>query len=202
MKYLQSLFRKILKPFFYALFYIIVSPLVLLYKIQILFDKKHLAFQTYSQLMSLVPGRVGNRLRYAFYKTTLKSLGKGVTICFGVTFAYPDIIIGDRVYIGPYCHLAMCHLGNDILIATGIYVLSGLEQHGISDITKPISQQEGKLKTVNIGSGSWIGNKALIADHVGEGCVIGSAAVVVKPIPEYSIAVGNPAKVVKSRKNI
>lgn len=198
----MTILKKTIITFINFLFFTAVLPLIILYRLQTIFDKKHIAFQTYSQLMSLIPGRIGNRLRYAFYKLSLKSLGKGVTICFGVTFAYPDIVIGDRVYIGPFCHLAMCHIGNDTLIATGIYILSGLEQHGISDITRPISEQKGKLKTVRIGTGCWIGNKALVANHVGQGSVIGSAAVVVKQIPEYSIAVGNPAKVIKSRKDI
>ena len=49
----------------------------------------------------------------------------------------------------------------------------------------------------------WIGMGAIICPDVkiGRGCVIGAGAVVVDDIPEYSVAVGVPTKVIKSRKN-
>lgn len=54
---------------------------------------------------------------------------------------------------------------------------------------------------INIGNGVWIGFGATILSGVtiGKGAIIGSHAVVVKDIPPYGIAVGNPAKVVKFR---
>lgn len=49
-----------------------------------------------------------------------------------------------------------------------------------------------------IGEGSWIGeNVCVIGASVGRHCVIGANAVVTKDIPDYSVAVGAPARVIK-----
>lgn len=50
-----------------------------------------------------------------------------------------------------------------------------------------------------IGDGSWIGTNSVISGdvHIGKHCVIGANSVVIKDIPDYCVAVGTPAKVVK-----
>ena len=62
-----------------------------------------------------------------------------------------------------------------------------------------IRQQPLQTKPVSIGDGCWIGEKVCILPGVsiGKKCVIGAASVVVKSIPDYCIAAGNPAKVIK-----
>jgi acetyltransferase-like isoleucine patch superfamily enzyme len=52
---------------------------------------------------------------------------------------------------------------------------------------------------VTVGQDTWIGDRALVLADVGQHCVIGAGAVVTKPIPDYAIAVGVPAKVVRFR---
>lgn len=52
---------------------------------------------------------------------------------------------------------------------------------------------------MHIGDGTWIGEKVCILSNVsiGEKCIIGAGSVVTKSVPDYCVAVGNPAKVVK-----
>jgi acetyltransferase-like isoleucine patch superfamily enzyme len=72
----------------------------------------------------------------------------------------------------------------------------------MDDINLPIKDQ-GILKgPVRIGPDTWIATKVTILRNttIGKGCVLGSHAVVKGDIPDYSIAVGAPAKVVKNRK--
>jgi acetyltransferase-like isoleucine patch superfamily enzyme len=72
----------------------------------------------------------------------------------------------------------------------------------MDDINVPIKDQ-GILKgPVRIGPDTWIATKVTILRNttVGRGCVLGSHAVVKGEIPDFSIAVGAPAKVVKNRK--
>jgi len=72
----------------------------------------------------------------------------------------------------------------------------------MDDINMPIKDQ-GILKSpVRIGPDTWIAAKVTVlrGTIVGRGCVLGSHAVVKGHIPDYSIAVGAPAKVVKNRK--
>jgi virginiamycin A acetyltransferase len=63
----------------------------------------------------------------------------------------------------------------------------------------PIREQPGVYPRVTIGRDSWIGDRAVIMADVGKHCVIGAGAVVTKPIPDYAVATGVPARVVKSR---
>ena len=60
-----------------------------------------------------------------------------------------------------------------------------------------ISMEENS--SVVIGEDSWIGTKATIIGkvHVGKHCVIGANSVVTKSIPDYCIAVGSPARIIK-----
>ena len=74
------------------------------------------------------------------------------------------------------------------------------ENHGMDpESEKSYMRQPLVSKPVSIGDGCWIGEKVCILPGVtiGKKCVIGAGSVVTKSIPDYSIAVGNPAKVVK-----
>jgi acetyltransferase-like isoleucine patch superfamily enzyme len=55
---------------------------------------------------------------------------------------------------------------------------------------------------ITIGDDCWIGNRATILDgvRIGRGCVIGAAAVVTRDLPEFSVAVGVPARIVRDRR--
>src|SRR5699024_942362 len=73
--------------------------------------------------------------------------------------------------------------------------------HRMDDITMPIKDQ-GILKSpVRIGPDCWIATKVTVlrGTTIGRGCVLGSHAVVKGDVPDFSIAVGAPAKVVKNR---
>ncbi|MDB5103932.1 MAG: lacA 1 [Fibrobacteres bacterium] len=177
-----------------------VFPIWLCYLLQGLLGGKVTAFYGYSQLMSLFPGTSGDYLRYAFYGLTLPRLGTDACICFGATLSHPGIEIGEKAYIGPFCNLGLCSLGDHVLLGTGVHVMSGFAQHGIADLEIPIREQPGTMVRVSIGEDCWIGNKAVIGADVGRKCVVGAASLVNRELPEYSVAVGNPARVLRSRK--
>jgi acetyltransferase-like isoleucine patch superfamily enzyme len=80
-----------------------------------------------------------------------------------------------------------------------VHILSGLRQHGFENVDSPIKEQPGEFSQVTIGEDTWIGNGAIVGADVGKNCVIGAGSVVLKPIPDFSIAAGNPARVVKHR---
>ena len=83
-------------------------------------------------------------------------------------------------------------MGPDVVILT--------HTHKIADITIPMGLQGSEVKPVTIGNDVWIGMRSIIMPGVtiGEGAVIGAGSVVTKNIPPYSIAVGTPAKVIKT----
>lgn len=113
----------------------------------------------------------------------------------------PSLQIGEGTYIGDFAHIyatGKIVIENDVLIANNVYIADNT--HSYEDINLSIKEQTIKpLPPVRIGSGSWIGEKvSIIGASVGKHCVIGANSVVTKDIPDYSIAVGTPAKVIKS----
>lgn len=67
--------------------------------------------------------------------------------------------------------------------------------HRYDDPTVPIWQQGLDTREITIGRNVWIGAKATIINNVGDGAVIGANAVVTRPVPARSVAVGIPARV-------
>jgi acetyltransferase-like isoleucine patch superfamily enzyme len=52
---------------------------------------------------------------------------------------------------------------------------------------------------VRIGEGSWVGSGAIVMADIGKHCVIAAGAVVTEAVPDYAIAGGVPARVIRSR---
>ncbi len=152
-----------------------------------------------SQMLSMVPGLVGQYIRRAFYSRTLAHCDPSVTIEFGCLFSQAGARLDRNVYIGPHCHLGLVHLEADVLLAAGVHVPSGAATHGTADLSVPIREQPGERRLVTIGEGAWIGSAAVILEDVGRGTIVGAGAVVTKPLPEMVIAGGVPARVIKPR---
>jgi acetyltransferase-like isoleucine patch superfamily enzyme len=76
--------------------------------------------------------------------------------------------------------------------------LSGRRQHGRSQDGRIEGAEEGVFEVVPIGADCWIGAGAIIMAEIGEGTTIGAGSVVIHPVPPRSVAVGNPAKVIKN----
>jgi acetyltransferase-like isoleucine patch superfamily enzyme len=158
------------------------------------------AFRASSQLISLIPGFAGDYLRAEFYRLALPRVGADVQICFGTLLSSRQATIADRVYIGSQCVIGNADIGADVLLGSNVHLLSGQAQHGITDVERPIRLQPGHFQRISVGEDTWIGNGAIVMANVGRKCVIGAGSVVVSDIPELSIAAGNPARVVRSRR--
>ena len=87
---------------------------------------------------------------------------------------------------------------DNVLIASDVCLVG--ENHGVDPMMKSeYMNQELLMGRIHIGEGTWIGEKVVILPNVfvGKKCIIGAGAVVSKSVPDYSIVVGNPARVVK-----
>lgn len=120
--------------------------------------------------------------------------------CCGIDGQSASLAIGDGCVFGYNNHFAsICKvvIGDNVLTANNVYISDNI--HGYEDITVPIMYQPVRFKReVVIGKGSWIGeNACIIGAYVGKNCVIGANAVVTSDIPDYSVAVGVPAVVIK-----
>jgi acetyltransferase-like isoleucine patch superfamily enzyme len=112
----------------------------------------------------------------------------------------PDLTFGEGCSIGDFNHIAAVRsvvFGKNVLTANGVYISDNL--HCYEDINTPIMFQPIRFKSpVVIGEGSWIGeNACIIGAKIGKNCVIGANSVVSRDIPDYSVAVGAPARVIR-----
>jgi len=157
------------------------------------------ALEGSTQALALAPGVIGDYLRRAFLAHAIAYCDRSATVQFGTIFSQAGARLDANVYVGPRCHLGLVHLERDVLLAAGVHVPSGGATHGISDIRRPIREQPGARTMVRIGEGTWVGSGAIVMADVGRHCVIGAGAVVIQPIPDYAIAVGVPARVIRNR---
>ncbi len=155
-------------------------------------------FTFFAQALSLAPGLPGSYLRVAYYAMTLRSCSLESHIGIGSFFAHSRASVGHQVYIGSLCVLGQTSIGDRTQIASGVQILSGRRQHGRSQDGRMEGADEGIFEDIPIGADCWIGAGAIVMAEIGEGTTIGAGSVVTSPIPPRSVAVGNPAKVIKS----
>jgi len=110
------------------------------------------------------------------------------------------LFIGDHVIISEGCFISACHcivIEENVGISPNVMIIDNSRKPG--DVSRPSKEQEVEVGTVRIGADSWIAYGACIFPNVtiGKHCIIGALSVVTKDIPDYSVAMGAPAKVVK-----
>ena len=111
--------------------------------------------------------------------------------------------IGDKAVFGKdntvNCYLDV-EIGAATLVADWVYICDF--DHVTADITLPIKDQGIVKSPVRIGPDCWLGTKVTITrgSVIGRGCVVGAHAVVRGEVPDYKIAVGIPARVVRDRR--
>jgi len=147
---------------------------------------------------AMAPGLVGDYLRIAFYRLTLSECSLSSCVSFGSFFAHPEARLGSRAYVGSFCIIGKAVIGEHTQIASGVQILSGRRQHSRNEEGHISGVGDGVLTTVTIGAHCWIGAGAIVMADVGPGTTIGAGAVVTHPIPAKSVAVGNPARVVRT----
>lgn len=113
------------------------------------------------------------------------------------------VVIGERCLIGRQSsivgHLSIV-IGDDVYFGPNVYVTD--QNHGYADPALPIGRQTNPERPVRIGSGSWIGTNAVVLPGVtiGRQVVIGAGSIVHDDIPDHSIAVGVPARVLATNR--
>jgi len=140
--------------------------------------------------------------------------GKGLTTGRGCRIeAYPSdgrsnvITIGENVQINDYVHITgvkKVAIGNNVLIAGKVYISDSSHgnysgsQHDSHPLTIP-KERPLFYREVIIEDNVWIGESVsvLAGVTIGKGSIIGSNSVVTKSVPEYAIAAGNPAHLIK-----
>lgn len=152
-------------------------------------------------------------LRYPFYFTGARyfqiddgfTSGVGLRIdCIKTSDVTPRLRVGKRCQVNDYVHIGCIEsitIGDDVLIASKVFITD--HNHGCfpdeQEIFLAPIRRKLTSKPVTIGDRVWLGEGVLVLPGItiGTGSIVGAGAVVTKNIPEYCIAVGNPAKVIK-----
>ncbi len=181
---------------------LLVLPVWLGYLLYSITSGQCAAFPGFSQAMSLIPGTTGVFLRRAFYRLVLPRCDADACISFATVFSHPTASIGKTVYVGVGCMIGDATLDDDVLIGSHVSVINGNRQHGLDRLDIPVREQLGVYPRITIGRDTWIGDRAIVMANVGKHCVVGAGAVVTKPVEDYAIVVGNPARAIGSRKGL
>jgi acetyltransferase-like isoleucine patch superfamily enzyme len=106
-----------------------------------------------------------------------------------------DTFVGESVVVRGQGGVT---IGNSVLIAPHVKILA--VNHNFHDTSLPVIQQGITAHGIVIEDGAWIGAGAAILDGVtiGRGAVVGANSVVTRDVPHHTLAVGSPARVVRS----
>lgn len=190
----------------------------------ILFSPTNMQSNTFMKILKSIAKLLLSYFWNAFVLLRMKKVGKWVDVRKGLKVISPSkISLGNNVQIGRYSRISVydwggveiednCQMGQFLSIIAGgdviirrnaliaSYVAIISENHAIDpECGRSYSSQALISKNIEIQENCWIGEKVVILPGVtiGEWSVIGAGSVVNSNIPPYSIAVGNPAKVIK-----
>lgn len=160
-----------------------------------------------------------------FARADLRAFGEHVVIEDGVRIWHPDnVVLGDNVYLGHDAmlkgyHRGLLTIGDDCWIGQGVFMHAAggitigravgvgpfvrmlTSTHVEAGRETPIMQTPLTFAPIVIGEGSDIGVGAIILPGVtiGRGVQVGAGAVVTRDLPDYAVAAGNPARVLRLR---
>jgi virginiamycin A acetyltransferase len=171
--------------------------IILPWAILCVFGRIPFLFTIFAHACSQSPGILGDYVRSAFYWMTLRDFSIDARISFGTFFAHREASVGSMVYVGSYCVLGRTRIGAHTQIASHVQILSGKNQHPRDAEGQIQSAEHGEFVEVSVGAHCWIGAGAIVMADIGDGSTIGAGAVVTNSIPPGSVAVGNPARVIR-----
>jgi len=114
-----------------------------------------------------------------------------------------DIVLGNNVNIGFNCDVfsgSRVEIGDGTLVAAYCYFVGG--DHDSDSVGAPVTEQGSTSHGIRVGEGAWFGAGAKVLDGhaVGAHAILGAGAIVTTDIPDYAVAVGAPARVIRDRR--
>lgn len=191
----MRVFKRLVKSVFLAF----ATPLYLLCLLFSLLGNADGVFTSFSQGLSLIPGKCGVYLRAAFYRLACPATSDEISVGFLTILSHRDTSIAKGVYIGPQCNVGMCSIGENTLIGSGVHILSGSRQHGFQDNQKPIQDQDGVFEKIRVGADCWLGNTSLVMADLEDHSILAAGSVLTKPSARGDILAGSPAKCINNR---
>jgi len=151
-----------------------------------------------SQLLSLIPGIIGQYLRTSFYCVTLEKCKYDLMVGFCSYFSHPTARVERNVELGSFTVVGTATIDNNVMISSRASILSGKYHHGhgLSSHSGNDTVTHAKVNytRVYIGTRSWIGEGAIVMANIGSDSIVSAGSVVTKDMPDKMIAIGNPAR--------
>jgi virginiamycin A acetyltransferase len=155
----------------------------------------------FTETLGMVPSTFGWQLRDYVYRRLGLCKGEAIIIHHGTSFGERGTTIGSDVWISKNVYIEYAHIGDHVLIGPGTILLAGRKHHRADNLDIPIkSQGNNPLEPITIGDGVWIGANATVMAHVGPHAIVGAGAVVLEPVKDYTVVVGNPARFIRDRR--
>jgi acetyltransferase-like isoleucine patch superfamily enzyme len=116
-------------------------------------------------------------------------------VCIG-----SDSSVQNASILVAYGEAGSITIGNGVRIAPQVMMIAA--NHVFTDVDRPIHQQGLEPAPIVIEDDVWLAGKVMVTAgvRIGRGCVVGAGAVVTKDLPPWSVAVGVPARVIRSRR--
>jgi acetyltransferase-like isoleucine patch superfamily enzyme len=143
----------------------------------------------------------------AIQKRMFAECGKNVYVGHNCDFYYKNIHVGNNVFIGErasfIASIANIYIGNYVMFGPNVTIRGG--DHRIDVLGEYMFNVKKKLpendQDVVIEDDVWIGCNVTILKgvRIGRGAVVAAGSVVIKSVPNYAIAGGVPAKIIKYR---
>lgn len=151
------------------------------------------------------PGTLLRALLVAYYRIRLARVGRNFRIGLGSVILNPKkTSIGDDVFMGPGTYITSptdVEIGDRVMFGPQVMLIGG--DHDLENLDVPLrfAPAPASPEPIVIEDDAWLGARVLVLKGVliGHGAVVGAGSVVTRSIPPLSIAVGNPARVVRRR---
>jgi acetyltransferase-like isoleucine patch superfamily enzyme len=176
---------------------------------------KYLVCEVKKLVLLLLDPRCYVHLLRLFHHTSYSHVQERAKVSFGRdTGIAPNVSFrnGQRIVVGSHCHIGEhCYLwagdstgeikiGDMVSLAPGVFITAS-DYSCVKNV--PFRKQNRHESHVRIGNDVWLGARVVVTAGVtiGDGCIVGAGAVVTRDLPDDSIAVGVPARVIGYRKS-
>jgi acetyltransferase-like isoleucine patch superfamily enzyme len=133
------------------------------------------------------------------------SIGSGVFVGRNTILSCKngDIVVDDHANLGFNCEIfsaSRVRVGRSVLMAAYTYLVGG--DHLFDRVDIPVLEQGRTARGIDVDDNVWLGAHVVVTDgsRVGRDAIVGAGAIVVGEIPEFAIAAGIPAKVLRDRR--
>jgi acetyltransferase-like isoleucine patch superfamily enzyme/acyl carrier protein len=147
-----------------------------------------------------LPVRLKNERRIAIGSGCFVGAGSWLQVLDGTSDG-PAIVIGDGFDASGHCVLSAVEsirIGRNVSVARNVYVSD--HTHVYDDTERAVLDQgTTPPESVEIGDGAWLGENVMVFPgvRIGRGAVVGANSVVTSDVPDFSLAAGAPARVVR-----